>query len=147
MKITVKQKRFCEEYLIDLNGTQAAIRAGYSKRTANEQAARLLTKVSLQEYIRILKKERSERLKITADDVLENLERAIKLSLGIEESLVVVREGVGKGLTSTSVVPMKKTDLSAYIKINEMYMRHLGMNKDTLEVSVDEKIANWMKQK
>lgn len=40
--MTDKQARFCEEYMIDLNATQAAIRAGYSPKTANEQAARLL---------------------------------------------------------------------------------------------------------
>ena len=50
-RLTAKQKRFCDEYLIDLNATQAAIRAGYSARTANEQGARLLANVSVQEYI------------------------------------------------------------------------------------------------
>ena len=46
--MTAKQERFVEEYLIDLNATQAAIRAGYSPKTANEQGARLLAKVSIQ---------------------------------------------------------------------------------------------------
>lgn len=46
-----KQKRFAAEYLIDLNATQAAIRAGYSVKTANEQGSRLLVNVSIQEYI------------------------------------------------------------------------------------------------
>lgn len=45
--MTDKQARFCEEYMIDLNATQAAIRAGYSPKTANEQAARLLANVSI----------------------------------------------------------------------------------------------------
>ena len=48
MALTEKQKRFVEEYLIDLNATQAAIRAGYSAKTANEQGARLLVNVSIQ---------------------------------------------------------------------------------------------------
>ena len=47
-KLTDKQEMFCKEYLIDLNATQAAIRAGYSKKTANEQAGRLLVNVSVQ---------------------------------------------------------------------------------------------------
>ena len=46
-----RQQRFVEEYLLDLNGTQAAIRAGYSARTANEQAARLLANVSVRSAI------------------------------------------------------------------------------------------------
>ena len=58
-----KQKQFCEEYIIDLNGTQAAIRAGYSAKTANEQAAQLLAKLSIQEYVQKIKNKRSERVK------------------------------------------------------------------------------------
>ena len=46
--MTPKQQRFVEEYLIDLNATQAAIRAGYSKHTANEQGSQLLAKLSIQ---------------------------------------------------------------------------------------------------
>ena len=49
--MTDKQKRFCNEYLIDCNATQAAIRAGYSPKTANEQSARLLANVSIKTYI------------------------------------------------------------------------------------------------
>ena len=51
MALTKKQKRFCDEYLIDLNATQAAARAGYSKKTAAQTAARLLTNVNVQECI------------------------------------------------------------------------------------------------
>ena len=49
--MTEKQKRFVEEYLIDLNATQAAIRAGFSVRTANEQGSRMLANVSIQTAI------------------------------------------------------------------------------------------------
>ena len=48
MNLSLKQKRFCDEYLIDLNATQAAIRAGYSKKTAASQGERLLRKVEIQ---------------------------------------------------------------------------------------------------
>lgn len=64
---------FCEEYLIDLNATQAAIRAGYSERTATAQAARLLTNVNVQEYIQKRKRDRVERTEITQDRVLQEL--------------------------------------------------------------------------
>ena len=50
-KLTDKQKRFCEEYLIDLNATQAATRAGYSAKTAYSMGQRMLKKVEVQEYI------------------------------------------------------------------------------------------------
>ena len=72
-KLTAKQQRFCDEYLIDLNATQAAIRAGYSKKTANEQGARLLVNVSIQKKIFELQKEREKRTEITQDSVLHEL--------------------------------------------------------------------------
>lgn len=71
--LTPKQQAFCREYLIDLNGTQAAIRAGYSKRTANEQAARLLAKVSVSSYMKTLMDKRAERAQVDADWVLKRL--------------------------------------------------------------------------
>lgn len=52
MKLTSKQQRFCDEYLVDLNATQAAIRAGYSKKTAKQIAQQNLTKLDIQEYIK-----------------------------------------------------------------------------------------------
>lgn len=60
-KLTAKQKRFCDEYLIDLNATQAAIRAGYSKKTARAIANENLTKPAIKEYInqRMEEKEKS----------------------------------------------------------------------------------------
>lgn len=73
MKLPPKQARFAEEYVKDLNGTQAATRAGYSQRTANEQAARLLANVSVQQYVRKLLEERSQEVKIDAAYVLTRL--------------------------------------------------------------------------
>lgn len=72
-KLTAKQQRFCDEYLIDLNATQAAIRAGYSEKTACEQGARLLANVKVQHYLQKRKKERVERTEITQDMVLYEL--------------------------------------------------------------------------
>jgi len=68
-----RQKRFCEEYLVDMNGTQAAIRAGYSAKTANEQASRLLANINIQECVSKLRHEQQERTKVNADYVLLRL--------------------------------------------------------------------------
>ena len=68
-----KQKQFCEEYIIDLNGTQAAIRAGYSKKTARAIANELLTKLDIQEYICELKNKRSERVKYSQDELMRDI--------------------------------------------------------------------------
>ena len=70
-KLTPKQQRFVDEYLIDLNATQAAIRAGYSPKTADKIASQLLGKTRVAEAIEQAKAERSERTKITQDDVLK----------------------------------------------------------------------------
>lgn len=74
-KLTDKQKRFCEEYLIDLNATQAALRAGYKAKTARSQGQRMLTKVDIQRHITDLMKERSDRTALTSDSVLQELSR------------------------------------------------------------------------
>lgn len=73
MALTDKQEMFCREYLIDLNATQAAIRAGYSAKTANEQGAQNLAKLSIQKRISDLKAERNEQIGIDAAYVLRRL--------------------------------------------------------------------------
>lgn len=73
MALTPKQKRFCEEYLIDLNATQAAIRAGYSLKTAEQTASRLLRNVKVQEYIAKRQKELSRSTEITQERVIKEL--------------------------------------------------------------------------
>lgn len=72
-KLTNKQRRFCEEYLIDLNGTQAAIRAGYSAKTARSQGQRMLTNVDIQEFLSKLQKANREKTEITRERVLSEL--------------------------------------------------------------------------
>jgi len=66
-----RQEMFCKEYVVDFNGTQAAIRAGYSKNTANEQAAQNLTKLSIQARIKELIHERSEEVGITGKRIID----------------------------------------------------------------------------
>ena len=74
-KLTPKQKAFVSEYLIDLNATQAAIRAGYSPKTANEQGARLLANVSIAQTIQKAMQDREQRTEITQDRVLQEYAR------------------------------------------------------------------------
>jgi phage terminase small subunit len=71
--LTPKQQTFVDEYLVDLNATQAAIRAGYSKKTARSQGERMLTNVDVAAAIQKGFQERSERTKITAEKVLLEL--------------------------------------------------------------------------
>ena len=81
-ELTSKQLRFVNEYLVDLNATQAAIRAGYSERTVVVQASRLLTNVNVQQAVALAILKRSERTEITQDRVLEELARVAFADIG-----------------------------------------------------------------
>lgn len=77
IKLTPKQQRFCEEYLIDFNGTQAAIRAGYSEKTAKSMAWENLTKPYLKEYL----EERMKQLSLTAEETVKLMSDIARSSL------------------------------------------------------------------
>ena len=85
--LTAKQQIFATEYLIDLNATQAAIRAGYSKRTAHSQGPRLLDNVEVRRKIQELGAKRSERCEITSDEVLQEIAKIAFVDLD-EEAMV-----------------------------------------------------------
>lgn len=90
-KLTDKQALFCEEYIVDLNATQAALRAGYCKRSINNIGPANLLKVGIRTEIQRLKAERSERTNIKADDVV--LELAKVGFSNIEDYLTVDEDG------------------------------------------------------
>ena len=75
MKLTAKQIRFVDEYLVDFNGTQAAIRAGYSEKTAAATATRLLRNVNIQNEISRRQKDLQRRTEVTQDRVVKELAR------------------------------------------------------------------------
>ncbi len=81
MALSEKQKRFVAEYLVDLNATQAAIRAGYSPKTAYSQGQRLLKKDDVQEAIHKGREEQQSRVNTTADDILREL-----ISVGMRQA-------------------------------------------------------------
>jgi len=78
--MTPRQQRFVDEYLVDLNATQAAIRAGYSARTAEQQGPRLLGNVEIAKAVQAAQQVRSDRVQITQDDVLRGLRREATLT-------------------------------------------------------------------
>lgn len=157
-ELTDRQKRFCDEYLIDLNATQAAIRAGYSEKTANEQGSRLLANVSVQKYIQQRKKDRVERTEITQDFVLREL-MAIASANATDFARVVEREGkdsngdpffyqtIELALTEDLTEDQKKAlavikrgsngiEVKSHDKVRalELLGKHLGMWTEKLEV-------------
>lgn len=90
-KLTDRQKMFCKEYIVDLNAKQACIRAGYSEKTAKQIGSENLSKPYLQEEIARLMKSREERVKLTADKVLEDIERVRTLAEGSEQYSVSLK--------------------------------------------------------
>lgn len=106
MRLTDKQRVFVAEYLIDLNATQAAIRAGYSERTARSQGSENLAKPDIQSAIAVAMKERGDRLSLSGDFVVSGLRE------------VVTRSFENKG---------EEFDPKAAVKALELLGRHLGM--------------------
>lgn len=89
--LTDKQQAFCNEYLKDFNGTQAAIRAGYSEKTANEQAARLLANVSIKNYIESHQKEAEKQTQLDFQWVLNRFKEISDRCMTAEP--VMIRDG------------------------------------------------------
>lgn len=81
-KLPAKQEAFCREFIVDLNGTQAAIRAGYTERSAHVQSSRLLSNDKVAARINELKEARSERTEVTADLILRELLKLATVDLG-----------------------------------------------------------------
>lgn len=163
MSLTPKQQAFVDEYLIDLNATQAAIRAGYSARTANEQAARLLAKASVSAAVSAAKAARSEKTGIDATWVLARLAMEAQADLadlyddggnlkpvkdwplvwrqGLIQGVETVREGSGE---SISIVD--KVKISDRIKRIELIGKHVGVQafKDRVEHDVSADLAEML---
>lgn len=110
-KLSAKQEQFCREYLVDLNATQAAIRAGYSPKTANRIASENLSKPDVMERVAELKRERADKVAVTAADVLKGV---------IEVTLLAREEG----------------DLKTALKGYELQGKHIGMWTEKVQQEV-----------
>lgn len=82
LRLTPKQEAFCREYLIDLNATQAAIRAGYSKASADKIGAQLLGKTRIRDAISAAQSDRASRTEIDADRVMKEISHAAFFDIG-----------------------------------------------------------------
>ncbi len=80
MRIKTRQSRFIDEYLIDLNGAKAAIRAGYSPSGARQEGSRLLANADIRKIVRKKQAEAAVKLEITRDDVIRVIVNAIELA-------------------------------------------------------------------
>lgn len=107
-KLTEKQKRFCDEYLIDLNGTQAAIRAGYSEKTARFIATENLTKPNIRKYIDDRLAEKEKELIADQDEVMKYL-TAVMRREKTENVVVTLREEITKDVPDEQGKMRKQT--------------------------------------
>ena len=130
MKLTDKQKRFCEEYIVDCNATQAAIRAGYSKKTAKSIGQENLTKPDLQNYIAELMNQVKRDTIADATEVMEYLTSVMR---GESESEIVVVEGIGEGCSSARKME-KAPDEKEKLKAAELLGKRYGLFTDKVEV-------------
>lgn len=106
--ITPKQQRFVQEYLQDHNGTQAAIRAGYSEKTAKQQGSRLLTEARIQAAVRAGQKKVAKKAEVTVDSLMAELEQARKLALKEKQASAAVTATMGKGKLAGLLVEKHK---------------------------------------
>lgn len=163
-KLTPKQSLFVKEYLVDLNASQAAIRAGYSEETADRIGHENLKKLEIQKAINEAMKERAERLEISQDKVLKeialiafgrlsnvlsqeengevyvdlsNMSESDKALLAEVQSTRVTQDG-DNGSRETVSVKVKANDR---LKALDMLMRHLGAYNDKIEVEGNVNIA------
>lgn len=156
-KLSPKQLRFVEEYLIDLNATQAAIRAGYSAKTADQQASRLLANVKVSKAVSERTAKRNKRLELTQDRVLLELmrvaffdPRALFTADGrprsieeLDDDTAAVIAGIDISMERTEeedsqgrpiYAPVRKYKTSDKMRALELCMRHMGLLNDKLKV-------------
>jgi phage terminase small subunit len=157
-KLTAKQARFVEEYLVDMNATQAAIRAGYSKKTARFVGCENLTKPYIAAALEVARKERSKRTEVTIDRVVKELALVAFADMGSyltldgenttvrldwsalpPEATKIIQEITqeehtgGRGHETGAV---RRTKFKLYSKLDalEKLARHLGMFTEKLKI-------------
>lgn len=131
--MTPKQQRFVDEYIIDLNATQAAIRAEYSEKTAYAQGQRLLKNVEIARLIQSRMDDRAERTKIDADFVLQGIARNIARC----EQGAAVTDRSGEPVMTEGpdgeVAPLWKYDAANALRGYELLGKHLKLFTDKIE--------------
>lgn len=150
-KLTDKQQRFVDEYLIDLNATQAAIRAGYSVRTANEQGAQNLAKLSIQDAISKKMAARSRRTGVNAERVVLELAKVAfaKMTDIVDSNGRIKEDASPDDLACIESIKYKESDneyggsverevkIASKLKALELLGKHLGMWSDKFNVTVE----------
>lgn len=151
-KLTEKQQRFVDEYLIDLNATQAAIRAGYSVKTAKDIGCQNLAKLNIQQAISEKMAERSKRTGVNQDRIVLELAKIAFVNAAdvIDSDDATIKAGATADDTAAiqsvkvKVIPTKEGEgvereirLNDKLKALELLGKHLGMWNDKLDVNLN----------
>jgi phage terminase small subunit len=138
MALTAKQQRFCDEYLVDLNGTRAAIAAGYSEKTAASMATENLTKPNIAAYLADQQAKRAARTEVTQDKVMAELAK-----IGFYDIRKAVRWGGipevtpgGEHVYPVEMVPSEDLDDSTAAAISEVSLTSGG-----IKIKMSDKLA------
>lgn len=149
-QLSEQRQRFVDEYLIDLNGTQAAIRAGYSVKTAQEQASRLLSNVMVQQVIAKRMAERSKRTGINQDRVVLELAKIafVKMTDIVDDHGIIKGTATDDDLACIESIKYKESDnefggsverevkIGSKLKALELLGKHLGMWNDKVDLNI-----------
>lgn len=133
MKLTAKQKIFCDEYIISLNATQAAIKAGYAEKTAYAIGAENLKKPKIQSYISERMKQKESSLIATQDEVLQYLTSVLR---GESRTTDIVLVGMGDGYQEVQEVEKKPSEKDR-LKAAELLGKRYGLYTDKVSADVD----------
>lgn len=133
--LTDKTIRFCDEYLIDFNGTRAAIATGYSKKTAAQQASRLLNNVKVQEYLSKKKKAAANKLEATYERTMEEIAR------------IALFDPIGLYDEDGALLPIHSMDANtrAALSTIEVTEEYEGHGEDRKFIGYTKKTKQWSK--
>jgi phage terminase small subunit len=123
-----KHEKFCNEYIKDMNATQAAIRAGYSEKTAGVQASKLLKIVNIKTRVAELREAYFNENIMTAQQVEYELTR---IALGLSNEKQVVIEGTGEGCSEARIIDKPPDEKSRLKALELMAKRHRILSGDT----------------
>ena len=132
VKLTDKQAAFVREYLVDLNATQAAVRAGYSERTASRIGPQLLGKTWVREAIEKAQAKRARRVEVTQDYVLSNLVEVVERTM----QRAPVTDRKGEQVTDEEGRAVWTFDAKGANRALELLGKHLGIFADRVRAEV-----------